>query len=180
MWTSRLHCFPPGSSRHWRRHPHRSLRLSPFLGIHAVAYGVIAGAAIAIAVYWQDGESPRYQVTAADGRIIRVNTQSGTVIACEGERQRKHIVRDGGATLIFTADPDNPADMQLLKQVIGREAVEERYKKAMRGDFIGGGSGIEEFVRQTNIAGILASMEQLQRKERDAREDGKQGQDDQR
>lgn len=44
---------------------------------------LIAGGLIAIAVYMQDGgEAPRYQVTAADGRIIRVNTESGTVIAC--------------------------------------------------------------------------------------------------
>jgi len=46
---------------------------------------VIAGALIAVAVYSQ-GDPPNYQVTAADGRIIRVNTQSGTVIACEDKR----------------------------------------------------------------------------------------------
>ncbi len=45
---------------------------------------VIAGGLIALAVYSQ-GDPPRYQVTAADGRIIRINTQSGTVIACEEE-----------------------------------------------------------------------------------------------
>ena len=45
---------------------------------------LIAGGLIAIAVYMQEGgEAPRYQVTAADGRIIRVNTESGTVIACQ-------------------------------------------------------------------------------------------------
>ena len=32
-------------------------------------------------------EAPRYQVaTTPDGRIIRLNTDSGTVIVCEGER----------------------------------------------------------------------------------------------
>ncbi len=46
---------------------------------------VIAGGLIAIAVYSQ-GDPPRYQVTAADGRIIRINTQSGTVIACQEEQ----------------------------------------------------------------------------------------------
>lgn len=45
----------------------------------------VAGALIALAVYSQ-GDPPRYQVTAADGRIIRVNTDSGTVIACQEER----------------------------------------------------------------------------------------------
>ena len=44
---------------------------------------VIAGGLIGLAI-WSQGDPPRYQVTAADGRIIRVNTQSGTVIACEG------------------------------------------------------------------------------------------------
>lgn len=48
---------------------------------------LIAGGLIAIAVYMQEGgEAPRYQVTAADGRIIRVNTESGTVIACQDRR----------------------------------------------------------------------------------------------
>jgi len=46
---------------------------------------VIAGGLIAIALYSQ-GDPPRYQVTAADGRIIRINTQSGTVIACQEEQ----------------------------------------------------------------------------------------------
>ena len=46
---------------------------------------VIAGGLIAIAVYSQ-GDPPRYQVTAADGRIIRVNTESGTVVACQEEQ----------------------------------------------------------------------------------------------
>lgn len=46
---------------------------------------VLAGGLIALAVYSQ-GDPPLYQVTAADGRIIRVNSESGTVIACEGER----------------------------------------------------------------------------------------------
>lgn len=46
---------------------------------------VIAGALIAGAI-WSQGDPPNYQVTAADGRIIRVNTESGTVIACEDRR----------------------------------------------------------------------------------------------
>jgi hypothetical protein len=48
---------------------------------------VVAGAIVGIAVYASGGdEAPRYQVTAGDGRVIRVNTDSGTVIACEGAR----------------------------------------------------------------------------------------------
>jgi hypothetical protein len=45
----------------------------------------VSGALIALAIYWQ-ADPPRYQVTAADGRIFRVNTESGTVIACENQR----------------------------------------------------------------------------------------------
>lgn len=44
---------------------------------------VIAGALIALAIWSRP--SPRYQVAVGDGRIVRINTQSGTVIACEGE-----------------------------------------------------------------------------------------------
>ena len=46
---------------------------------------VIAGGLIALALYFQPSP-PRYQATAADGRIVRVDTRSGTVIACEGTR----------------------------------------------------------------------------------------------
>jgi hypothetical protein len=50
---------------------------------------VIAGGLVAIAVYLGGGtsvEAPDYQVTAADGRVYRVETDSGRVIACQGER----------------------------------------------------------------------------------------------
>lgn len=50
---------------------------------------VVAGALIGAGFYLggDEVEAPRYQVTTTpDGRIIRINTDSGTVIACEGER----------------------------------------------------------------------------------------------
>ena len=50
---------------------------------------VVAGALIGAGVYLSgdEVEAPKYQVTTTpDGRILRVNTESGTVIACEGER----------------------------------------------------------------------------------------------
>ena len=50
---------------------------------------VVAGALIGAGAYLSgdEVEAPRYQVTTTpDGRVIRVNTDSGTVIACEGER----------------------------------------------------------------------------------------------
>jgi hypothetical protein len=46
---------------------------------------VIAGGLIAVGLYSQAGP-PRYQVIAADGRVFRINTKSGTVIGCEGDR----------------------------------------------------------------------------------------------
>lgn len=46
---------------------------------------VISGALIALGLYSQAGPA-RYQVIAADGRVFRINTQSGTVIGCEGDR----------------------------------------------------------------------------------------------
>lgn len=46
---------------------------------------VIAGAIIGLAIYSQDGP-PRYQVAADGERVYRINTDSGTVIACEGDK----------------------------------------------------------------------------------------------
>lgn len=46
---------------------------------------VIAGALIGIGLYSQAGPA-RYQMVAADGRIYRLNTKSGTVVACAGDR----------------------------------------------------------------------------------------------
>jgi len=58
---------------------------------------VIAGALIGAGA-WASGdevEAPRYQVTTTpDGRIIRLNTDSGTVLACEGN-QCGIVVRRG-------------------------------------------------------------------------------------
>ena len=46
---------------------------------------VIAGGVIALAIYARPSP-PRYQVTAADGRIVRIDTRTGTVIACVDSR----------------------------------------------------------------------------------------------
>lgn len=43
---------------------------------------VIAGGLIALGIYARPGP-PRYQAFEADGRIVRVNTESGAIIACE-------------------------------------------------------------------------------------------------
>lgn len=47
---------------------------------------VIAGGLIALGV-WSGGRgdpSPDYQITAGDGRIYRVSTESGRIVACQG------------------------------------------------------------------------------------------------
>lgn len=47
---------------------------------------VIAGGLIAFAVWTQDVEAPDYQIAAsADGRVYRVNTESGWIIGCENK-----------------------------------------------------------------------------------------------
>lgn len=47
---------------------------------------VIAGGLIALGLYSQDTAAPNYQIVAApDGRIYRVNTDSGSIVACEEE-----------------------------------------------------------------------------------------------
>lgn len=63
---------------------------------------VIAGGLIAVGLYSQAGPA-RYQVIAADGRVFRINTQSGTVIGCEGERCA--IVLRRGQELEDNLDP---------------------------------------------------------------------------
>ncbi|HVQ08093.1 MAG TPA: hypothetical protein VMS43_06625 [Allosphingosinicella sp.] len=48
---------------------------------------VIAGGLIALAIYFRSSpSSPRYQAAVGDGRIVRVDTRNGTVLACEGTR----------------------------------------------------------------------------------------------
>lgn len=60
-------------------------------GVRRIVTGlVIAGGLIGLGVYAggdEGAEAPRYQVTtASDGRVIRLNTESGTVIVCRDER----------------------------------------------------------------------------------------------
>lgn len=46
----------------------------------------IAGGLVAFALWTQDTEAPDYQIAAsADGRVYRVNTESGWIVGCEGK-----------------------------------------------------------------------------------------------
>ena len=48
---------------------------------------VIAGGLIGLGLWSRSGSAPmRYQIIAAEGRIYRVNTQTGSVVGCQGER----------------------------------------------------------------------------------------------
>ncbi len=73
-----------------RREPEPTLTDTIELGFRRIVTGlVIAGGFIGIGAYLggDEVEAPEYQVTTtADGRIIRLNTESGTVISCQGGR----------------------------------------------------------------------------------------------
>jgi hypothetical protein len=90
-------------SRYDRERP-RTLSAEPTVGelIDAsvrkiVTAIVIAGGLIALGAYTSGREGPRYQVAADNGRVYRINTDSGTVIACENEHCA--IVLEHGRTL---------------------------------------------------------------------------------
>ena len=51
---------------------------------------VVSGALVAVAIYARPGP-PRYQAEVADGRIVRIDTRSGTIISCQ----------EGGCTTIL-------------------------------------------------------------------------------
>lgn len=80
---------------------------------------VLAGALIGFGMYagGDEVEAPRYQVYAADGEVFRVNTESGTVIACNGQRcmivleRGQDLAEDQGNTLFRV--PAGPAPVAL-------------------------------------------------------------------
>lgn len=45
---------------------------------------VVAGGFVALAIYFQ-APPPRYQAAVGDGRVVRIDTKSGTVIACDAQ-----------------------------------------------------------------------------------------------
>lgn len=69
---------------------------------------VIAGALIALAIYFRPSP-PRYQAAVGDGKIVRIDSKTGTVLACEGPRCYR-VLRRG-------QEPDEPpAQSALPKQ----------------------------------------------------------------
>jgi hypothetical protein len=80
---------------------------------------VIAGGLIAFGIYSASGggsEAPKYQAFAAGGEVFRVNTESGTIIACNSVRctiilERGQDLAEGQGNSLFKlpAPPAQPA-----------------------------------------------------------------------
>jgi len=71
-----------------RERPPRELSLAEVAegAVHKfVTVLVIAAALIALAIYARPAP-PRYQAVVGDGKVVRIDTRSGTMIACEAER----------------------------------------------------------------------------------------------
>ena len=74
---------------------------------------VLAGALIGIGLYAGSGrggsEAPRYQAFSADGEVFRLNTDSGSIIACNANRcmqilrRGQDLAEDQGNTLFKVA-----------------------------------------------------------------------------
>lgn len=63
-------------------------------GIRRIVTGIIiAGSIVGLAIYSRPGP-PRFQAFAAEGQIVRIDTRSGTVLACE-DNQCWTVVRRG-------------------------------------------------------------------------------------
>ncbi|MEA3031923.1 MAG: hypothetical protein QOG13_3248 [Sphingomonadales bacterium] len=45
---------------------------------------VVAGGIVGLAVYFQ-APPPRYQAAVGDGRVVRMDTRTGTIIACDAQ-----------------------------------------------------------------------------------------------
>lgn len=79
---------------------------------------LVGSALIALALYaGEEDGGPKYQAFAADGEVFRVNTESGTIIACNAARctrileRGQDLAEDQGNTLFsvrFTPDSGPP------------------------------------------------------------------------
>lgn len=91
-------------------------QLVEMLGRRVSGAIVLAGALIGIGIYagGDEVEAPKYHAFAADGEVFRLNTESGTVIACNANRctrileRGQDLAEDGGNTL-FRSPPAVPA-----------------------------------------------------------------------
>lgn len=90
---------------------------------------VIAGGLIAFGIYSGGDEAPKYQAFAADGEVFRVNTESGTIIACNGPRcmrileRGQDLVQDQGNTLFKAPPAPAPPAAQLPAPAAPQQAA---------------------------------------------------------
>ncbi len=74
---------------------------------------VLGGALIGLGLFWggdSGDEAQRYQAFAADGEVFRVNTDSGTIIACNANRcvkilERGQELADEAGNTLFRVPP---------------------------------------------------------------------------
>lgn len=100
-------------------------------------------------------------------------------LACPGERKRDQEkaakaspapITEGNtegaepdleAALLFSADPNDPKDMKLLKDVIGREAIEHAFAddaSLLETALTGRGGGVQEIERRAAIAQFIQAL----------------------
>ena len=98
------------------REPHAGPDLAETIDLLGRRLGgalMVAGALIGAGMYLaSDGDDgPRYQAFSAGGEVFRVNTDSGTVIACNAQRctrileRGQELMEDGGKTLFQSSAP---------------------------------------------------------------------------
>jgi hypothetical protein len=73
---------------------------------------VIAAAIVGLAIYARPGP-PRFEAFADGGRIVRIDTRKGTIIACEGQ-QTCQLILKSGQRLTRVKRTDAPAQPQPL------------------------------------------------------------------
>ncbi|MGZ8350163.1 MAG: hypothetical protein ACXWU2_09050 [Allosphingosinicella sp.] len=84
---------------------------------------IVAGGLIGLGLYASKPETPKFQAFAApNGQIIRVGTQSGTVLACEG-RTCMTVVRRGQTLQRTLPSMETPAQRALPAPAPARPAL---------------------------------------------------------
>ena len=75
--------------------PDPSLADTLDLAIRRISMAVLAAAAIFGAAIYARPAPPRYDAFAVGGQIVRVDTKTGTIIACEGTQTCQLVLKRG-------------------------------------------------------------------------------------
>ena len=91
---------------------------------------VLGGLLIGVGMYWSGDsgdQAPTYQAFAADGEVFRVNTDSGTIIACNSTRCTVVLERgqelDEGQGTLFRVPPSQSAPAAQLPSPTAQPAA---------------------------------------------------------